>query len=96
MYKIIFHKEVTKDLKSTLIALIKVIKTIDERLSIRPYDFKPLSRKIKDCIDFGIEIYSILEDKNSVLILAIGIGEKFIRHHQTIVLFKTSHYGFQS
>lgn len=48
MYKIIFHKEVTKDLKSTLIALIKVIKiTIDERLSIRPYDFKTLSRKNK-------------------------------------------------
>ena len=39
MYKIIFHKEVTKDLKSIPIALIKVIKTaIDERLSIRPYD----------------------------------------------------------
>ena len=46
MYKIIFHKDVAKDLKSIPTDLIKVIKTaINERLSIRSYDFKPLSGK---------------------------------------------------
>lgn len=78
MYKIIFHKEVTKDLKNIPSNQIKVIKTaIDERLSIRPYDFKPLSgKKYKGLYRLRVSnfriIYRILEDKNSVVILAIG------------------------
>lgn len=78
MYKIIFHKDVAKDLKSIPTDLIKVIKTaINERLSIRPYDFKPLSgKKYKGLYRLRVSnfriIYRILEDTYSVIILAIG------------------------
>lgn len=78
MYKIIFHKDVAKDLKSIPTDLIKVIKTaINERLSIRSYDFKPLSgKKYKGLYRLRVSnfriIYRILEDTYSVIILAIG------------------------
>lgn len=78
MYKILFHKEVTKDLKSITLEFIESIKiAINERLSTRPYDFKPLSgTKYKGLYRLRIShfriIYRILEDKNSVLILVIG------------------------
>ena len=78
MYKIIFHKDVAKDLKSIPTDLIKVIKTaINEGLSIRSYDFKPLSgKKYKGLYRLRVSnfriIYRILEDTYSVIILAIG------------------------
>lgn len=78
MYKIIFHKEVSKDLKNISVSQIKAIKTaIDERLSVRPYDFRALSGKRYKGLyrlrvgDFRI-IYRIIDDENSVVILAIG------------------------
>lgn len=78
MYKIFFHKKVKEDLeeipKSHLLAIKRAI---DERLGMRPYDFKALSgEKYKGLYrlrvsDFRI-IYRVDEDVRRVTILAIG------------------------
>ena len=78
MYKIFFHEKVKEDLKEIPKShLLAIKKAIDERLGMRPYDFRALSGdKYKGLYrlrlsDFRI-IYRIDENFRKVTVLAIG------------------------
>ena len=80
MYKIFFHPDVKKDLKGLPQSHLKAIKNaIDERLTLRPYDFKALSGKAYHGLyrlriaEYRI-VYSIEND--CVQVLAIGHRSK--------------------
>ena len=83
MYKILFHAGVKKDLKGFPHSHLVAIKTaIDERLSLRPYDFKALSgKKYHGLYRLRIADYRVVycvEDE-VVRILAIGHRSKIYK-----------------
>lgn len=83
MYKIYFYPDVKKDLKNISTSHLKAIKTaIEERLSTRPYDFKPLSgEKYHGLFRLRIADYRIIYfiENDCVKILAIGHRSKIYK-----------------
>ena len=83
MYKIFFHSEVKKDLKSFPVSHLTAIKmAINERLSQRPYDFKALSGKeYRGLYRLRVADYRIVYyiEEEVVKILAIGHRSKIYK-----------------
>ena len=83
MYKIFFHSEVKKDLKSLPISHLTTLKTaVNERLSQHPYDFKALSgKKYRGLYRLRVADYRIVYyiENEIVRILAIGHRSKIYK-----------------